>query len=737
MSDLTDTVDPDASPAADAPEGLPPNEALSAPDEDGPVNESDALRSLSPNRSEAEERAEAEQAASIADLIAERLREQTTGLRIHNLTLFNDAVSFGGGFAAGGVRDGPGGPAAGGLVPISEHTQQGFVESFVPPPHYPEVLDSLGTHHLVVLAAPRGSGREATAVNLLVEALVLNASDGSSGGCHRVTDQTAVLGQGWTPPHKNAGYLLLVDGGRQEAAQHLDLNWLTAAASALEAADSFMVVITGIAQGSLARAAGESPYVCTDIGEVDLMTIVEQHVLGQAPESAAVTELRRSLTTSMASHVLREQPRPEVAVRIAGVLRAGGDLSTEVARLRDPGEQVHQWFQRSAGDPLDVSFAVAAAVHDGAGYLTVADAALKLHESVTKTKADGESIRFAERLVHEQAWLAVAPPAGDSGGPPQVQFRSPLVPQAVLTHAWTRLDGYRAPMVEWLRLSLWRDPDPEVRARAAVAAGILAWADPQYALHRFLRTWASSKSVPIRQGAATAMSVVAQRTEHTAWVWSLLEDWVTGSTAADRRLAKTAATAVRGLLGRQEPVRALAVLRAALDWRDDWGNLAPVAWSAVHLVDRGGEREVLDAFLAWSAPQDLSPMVAKTLSAFLFTTLQPCAGEDGAGPLRDRMPRLLTHAREVMPELEELWARSLARQPVLDRALDALRTLIDRYADRDRAAFESLRLLVTGIASRPGKHRQRMEYWLGRWAAEPGRASPAAARLLHAVRELP
>lgn len=92
--------------------GTAAEETSPLPDDDGPVNESDALLSLSSTRQEAEEREEAEQAASIADLIAERLREQSAGLSIHNLTLFNDSVSFGGGFAVGGPRAGSGGLGA-------------------------------------------------------------------------------------------------------------------------------------------------------------------------------------------------------------------------------------------------------------------------------------------------------------------------------------------------------------------------------------------------------------------------------------------------------------------------------------------------------------------------------------------------------------------------------------------------------------------------------------------------
>ncbi|OIK24717.1 hypothetical protein [Streptomyces malaysiense] len=746
MSDITgsETADDPWTEDATGEDPPPPDSAggPAVPDGDGPVNETEALRLLTLGGQEAQERAEADHAASIADRIAERLREQAPGLSIHNLTLFNDTVSFRGGLAFGGAA-GRAGRAGSGLVPITEDVRNAQVEHFVAPSRYPEILDALGEHRLVVLAVGPGSGRYATAVNLLAEALALHVADGPPGGCHEVTDLGAATAHDWVPPHENAGYLLTLEEAAQDIVRDIDLSWLRATAAKVAKTHSFMVVVTGAPRGALARAAEESPYVCVELGDLDLVEVVRHRVLGPAPEPVRAARLERELSACRALDALREQPRLEVAVRIARALRTGRDLAAEVARLRDPSGQVHQWFLRNEGregqgDAAAICFALAAAVHDGMTYLTVADAALKLHTAVVDPAPDPAAIRFAARLAQEQPWLTMASPDGSPNAAPRLRFRNPLLPQAVLSYAWTHLDGFRAPLVDWLRVSLWRAPDPAVRAQAAVAAGILAWSDPHHALHRFLKAWAGSKSVPIRQGAATALAVVAQRAEHTAWVWALLEQWVgTGGSALDRRLAKTAATAVRGLLGRQDPRRALAVLRAALDWGDDWGHLAPVAWSSAHLIDQGAEREVLAALLAWSAPQDLSPMVAKTLSVFLFTVLQPYGGDGAAGPPAGRPPRLLTAAPGLGPELEELWARALARKPVQDRALEALRVWIDQYASRDRAAFESLRVLLTKIARRPGKHRQRLDYWLARWAADPARPSPTAARLLHAVRELP
>lgn len=535
----------------------------------------------------------------------------------------------------------------------------------------------------------------------------------------------------------------VLDETDTEATHALDLNQLTATATALKSADCFMVVVTGPPRGALARAADRSSYVWRELGTLDPYRIVERRVLGASPDASGMAELRHVLASSGARELLREQPQPDIATRVSSALRAYRDLAAEVARMRDPSDQVHQWFVRH-DNPAAVCFALAATVLEGSSYLTVADAAWKLYAAVASDPGASPApspvaLRFSDRLAHEQPWIVVDPCGGRKGGPPQVRFRSPLLRQAVLTYAWTSLDGYRGHVVDWLRQLLFRGRDTEVRAKAAVAAGVLAWSDPQHALHRYLRSWAGSQSWPLRQGAATALSVVAggRNTPHGPGTCST-SGWPPAARRPTMRLAKTAATAVGGLLGRQDPRRAMDVLRTALGWRDDWANLLPVAWSAVHLIDQGCGRDVLSAFLQWSAPQDRSPMVSKTLSAFLFTALQP-GSDAGASGVRcsEPLPHLLARCSHFQPQLEELWARSLARKPVQDRALEALRTWVTTYGNADRDVLASLKPLVVGVARRPGKHRDRLDYYLGQWAADPDRPSPAAAELLHAVRRLP
>ncbi|MER5772406.1 hypothetical protein [Streptomyces sp. NPDC001985] len=708
------------------------------PDPDGPVGESDALASLARGGDDdRSERSEALRAGVIADLIAERLNADTAGTRIGTLALFNDTVSFGGGFSAGGGARaaGAGGPAGTASVALHPSELADHTEWFIQPEEYDTALEALRADRLVVLTAAPGTGREAAAVNLLAEALAMSGTGGDgadgAGGCHRLLDPRPVLGAGWEPPVRECGLLAVVDGAAT-GVRAVDAAAVRGLHAALRASGCYLVLIgghdlelalTGLAPGLPARFR---------LSAVDPLTVVERRVLGHGADRESRDELRALLERGGAVAALRERPSAGHAVRLASVVRAGGDLAAAVAALRDPSEQVREWFHRHR-DPDALAFALAAAVLEDSGYLTVAEAAIRLRTALSEPVTAPPDVRFRDRLADEQSWLRLEP--APEGGPPRVRFRSALLRQVVLACAWTTLDGRRDALLEWLRRLL-THPDLEVRARAAVAAGVLAWADHHYAVHRFLTSWAGSTSWPVRQAAATALGVAGSRADTEDPVWELLRTWASSGTSAHaRRLAGTAANAVGGLLGRNSPGRAVQVLRAALDRDDDWGTLAPVAWGGVHLIHQGRAREVLDAYLDWSEPQDLSPPVVKTLSAFVFAVSLPYE-EGTAGSARGAVPGvplLLARLRENPERLAELWARALARRPTQEPALDALREWLDVYGPRCPGGPARLAELVAAIARRPGKHRQRLRYWLDRWARDRDRPSEAAARLLSAV----
>ncbi|MCG5214046.1 HEAT repeat domain-containing protein [Streptosporangium sp. KLBMP 9127] len=712
------------------------SEARPETDDDAPLSEKDALRAL--RRGGADD-AESAQAAAIAARVTERLQRDSLGVRIDTLALFNDSVSIGGGFTMAGHSRGTGDTT----IKVNKKRLARWTESYLRPPRWDDALDVLRNRGLLILALSPG-GRKTTGFNLLAEVLKTHAE----GECYRIVDSSALDGSNW--PAAGSGYLLVLDDGSSGTAglsmDTIDEQWIDDTAAILQESKSFMILVTGPPRGTLVEAAARSGHIMTSLGLVDPVHIVQSHAFDVPPTPEEIAELHRKLADSRALELLREVPRPRNAVHLAAVIRSGGDLAAGVESLRDPTDQVHAWFSQFRS-PEVTSFALAAATLEEATYLTVSDAAMTLYGMLTPDTGSPADLRFRERLESDHPWIQVSVTAEETGRTkgsalPRVRFVNPLVQQAILGYAWTYLDGYRPTMLAWLR-RLMTHPDIDVRARASVAAGVIAWSDHSHAVNRYLRQWAGNESPALRQGAATALGVVGGNRDLAEAVWVLLESWVAEKdTPFQRRLSLTAATTLGGWLGAQQPARATTALRTMLD-REDWSTLPPVGRSLLHLIEQGCASEVLSALLTWSEPQDSSPMVTKSLSAFVFMASQPAPAEyPGGGALSwtasspgdPPLPLLLANAREHLPQLVELWARALARKPAQTQALDALREYLDKYADHDRTAFSNIYDILLAVAARPGRHRERLDYYLDGWARAGKNPSGSAARIHHALR---
>jgi hypothetical protein len=181
------------------------------------------------------------------------------------------------------------------------------------------------------------------------------------------------------------------------------------------------------------------------------------------------------------------------------------------------------------------------------------------------------------------------------------------------------------------------------------------------------------------------------------------------------------------------------VIHKALD-REDWDTVVPAILSIGRLVELGRVPEVLRALLEWSEPQDSSPMVSKTLAIFVTVACHPPAdlADEHAGILRPtpsavRRPLLLTLAHEHLGDLAELWARALARKPAQSYALEGLRECLDTYTDDDREALLGMTDVLLNVAARPGRHRDRLDWYLREWADDAERPSSSAAHIRDAL----
>ncbi|WUI02897.1 hypothetical protein OHR68_14170 [Spirillospora sp. NBC_00431] len=656
----------------------------------------------------------------------ERLRERGD-VHIDKLTMFGDRVSVDGGFTIG---SGPETGAGRGLIRLDETTLRTHLDHYVQPAEYGDALRRLTDLRLLVLACPAGTGRDAAAINLLTGA--------GAPRCYRLTDLGAVRAGDWAPPDPGAGYVVDLDvmakGGGALAAGGVDESWIETTAARVTAAGGFLVVLTGPPRGALVEAAAHSPHVMVSLGGLDPVAVLIRRVLGPEPDAAALAALRADLDAAGAPQLLAEHPGPRTAVRLAAAYASEGDLAAAVEALRDPTGQVHAWFERHR-TPETICFALAAAALEGAGYLTVSDAAVGLYRLLEPDAGYPLDLRFRERLRTDHAWIELVRDGdGTTPGrhsPPSVRFTGELLQQAVLTHAWTFLDGGRSALLRWLR-DLTDHRDISVRARAAVSAGLIARDDFDHAMHRFLRSWAGDDKRRTREAAAAALGIVASEPALYEPVWELLESWSReGGSGFQNRLRLTAADTVGSPFGAIRPERSLDLLARVLG-DPEWRGLAAVGLSVLRLAELGREDEVLCALLEWSRPQDDSAMVAQALSVSVFTVLAPVPWTHVPGGAPGR-PLLIADGGRHRRHIEELWARALARKPAQTHALDALRDFLDEHADREPDALAAMRTVLTGVAARGDRHHRRLDWYLGRWEDDPDRPSRSAATLRRAL----
>ncbi|MGH3241597.1 MAG: hypothetical protein ACRDNL_14585, partial [Spirillospora sp.] len=614
-------------------------------------------------------------------------------VHIDKLTMFGDRVNVDGGFAIGADTGAAAGAGAGrGPVKLDETTLRTHLDHYVRPARYEDALQRLTHLHLVVLAAPAGTGRDAAAVNLLTGA--------GAQRCYRITDPATVLAGDWTPPDPGAGYLVDLDvlpkGGGAHAAGGVDESWIETTAAHVTAAGGFLVVLTGPPRGALIEAAAHSPHVLDSLGHLDPAAVMIRRVLGPEPDEKAAATLRAELDAAGAPLLFVEHPGPRTAVRLAAAYASNDDLAACVEALRDPTGQVHAWFERHRGAET-ICFALAAAALQGARYLTVSDAAVSLYRLLEPDAPYPPDLRFRERLGTDHAWIRLVPDGGGTApgrrSPQTVRFTGDRLRPAVLTHAWFFLDGGRSALLRWLR-DLTDHRDVGVRTRAAVSAGLIALDDFDHAMHRFLRSWAGDGERRTREAAATALAIVASDPELYEPVWELLESWSReGGSHFQNRLRLTAADTVGSPFGATRPERSLDLLARVLG-DPEWRGLFAAGLGVQGLAELGHEDEVLGALLEWSRPQDDSPMVAQTLAVAVFTMLEPVPWTHVPAGAPGR-PLLVADNGRHRRHIEELWARALARRPAQTNALEALRDFLDEHADREPDALAAIRTVLT------------------------------------------
>lgn len=638
--------------------------------------------------------------------------------------VFNGSTSISGDVNVGGKGRRTSAKASIGPTEYSDAYLDEYTRAYVEPDWYDEAFERLVDRKLLIVAGPTGTGRYTAALHLLRRVL-------TGGGPVRVRQLPVDIcaDPTWTPPMRGCGYVVLdeqssapkrVRGSKPlVSAEVLDDVWLTRTRELLDKEGSFLVVVTGPPRGRLAAAAKRHEFVLENVTAPNPHDVFEARL--RCSDLKAPADVLRELRDTGIDALLRERPRPGFAVRaVAEIVTAVGnreDLATVVDGLRDPQEQVAEWFGDTV-DPAEIAFAVATSVLEGCGYLTVSDGAADLHRKLAGKAA--EPVTHMRRLLRsDHPWIELAtgtdPVAGEI-----VRFRNADLRLTVLSHAWHELDGMRDAIQEWLR-DMAGHSDVEVRARAATAAGFLARGDFQHALHTFLLQWAGSDMPEERHSAALALGVVGLNEKYTDRVWRLLGDFAEQAKHDEGLpLPQTAALAAGGLTGLAGPANALRLLRELLG-ADDWSLLEPSALSVARLVEDGADARALPALRSWTDTYRRGDFAVKVLTAFVIAARPPKSGRAA------RWPVLLRKSAQHHDDLPVLWARALRERRVRPLALDVLREWL-RLAEHDRTAYDAVLDVLAGIADLGDRETEDLLHQLELWAVDWRDPSHAAAQ---------
>lgn len=588
---------------------------------------------------------------------------------------------------------------------------------FVAPSGFGSAEAAVRRRGVVVLRGADGTGRYALARRLL-----LARTPGPVRRLHPETDLGSLTGTDLEP----GGYLLAdLDPGAAAKLRAFDLDRLTAE---LGPDRKLIVTVAATTDPGLERHV-------VDASPPDPHEVLRSHLAG-AVRSA--DRARTVLADPEVAALCREQLRgasPAQAVRLAGLLAGAREPIAETVRARLTERLVpdlEQWFAGMA-DPSTQTLAIAVAALGGENYDLVANAAdllarrLEPGERPPEKPAPFGGTRSA-RLRALGAHLVRSDLAARHGGTAPglvVRYRERGLARRLLLHIWAEYDAIRPQLLNWLRLCV-RSEVPTVRVRAAVATGVLAIESFDHVRSAIILPWARSKAVESRDAAATALSVVAERTELRNAVRELVTAWSTD--AARPRLRATAARAWRVTLNSDRAPDGAAALLRRLAADDSAEVVEAVCTSVAEMLEyRDGAfaTTTLDLLTAWVTGGDHDARVTGRLGFLLAAAdLVHVASDGSARPtLQIHAERDTTTASKVM----RLWHATLNSTDLHEEAEEVLAEWA-RTADRTPNGPALLAWLLTGVAF---DHRTHgiVRLAASRWPHAPNSSAAVLAAL--------
>jgi hypothetical protein len=457
---------------------------------------------------------------------------------------------------------------------------------------------------------------------------------------------------------------------------------------------------------------------------------------------ARALEVRRGedVHELLATHLLPGEV-DRLAELVAGVARGELKLEQALARFEARArQQVEAWFE-SHIDLEERTFILSVAVLNGANYQAVVEADERLRSLVGPAPAEDESPVVAsvfgdtrsQRVKEVCARISQGYEDAEFGRSPVeiIVLDNPTFQPTVLHHVWHEYDRLRGYLLDWLR-DLGNYPSFDVRARAAAAVGELSKYDFGYIRREILLPWANHQDSRLRAAAALALGVPAWEGEFAPQVLGLLHHWST--LRNNWRLCWTAAAAHGGLVGLRFPDAALRDLHTIVEAQDS--RLFGVTSRSVTSLFQAGKLvadyylKVLDALIEWTTDPKAKIVTLTGLLIFLELALGARVEADPEG---GTWPTLLWLTREgevYRDRMIPLWRRALNTKAARNPALDALQRWLLIVDDDDRLYSAIEQIFIVLATQGTDRERERLHFYLNRWASHPEKKSESAAKIM-------
>ncbi|HEX6343922.1 hypothetical protein [Umezawaea sp.] len=631
--------------------------------------------------------------------------------------------------------------------PIPAEALRAAAVTFVEPANYRELRDRLRDQRLVLLRAPSGWGRTATALNLLG----LECAQ----GVDKLSPDTDLRSPA-APVDLEAdrGYLLeTLEFDQAASLREFSLDqWRRR----LTEAGARMLVLLG-ADAPL-RERELTAYVVDGAQRSDDRTLVLSHfqaglvAAGRPRQDLVDFPEFTELVEEVVGRTLRAGDLADFGRGLCAVVL--GEAGVDDVRLRyarGAESAFREWFD-SLPDNEYRAFAVALAVLDGMPLATVAEAGTMLARAIQEAEVPDLrdrtrsvfAVRTANLVERMEAEITLAVDDSDLGtlAAEVARYLDPHRPRKVLEHVWREYTEAHGVVRDWLR-DLGSSPDRHVRIRAGVAVGLLSLSEFDHARRHVIEPWAEENDYWERQAVIGALRLPALQPELQPLINRMIDQWLKGSAATGRRVA---AVAAMGVLPIMTTAQVLKRLRRAAD-TDEPRMIIAVADSVTNLsLEPDRLDPVLGALLSWSRSKK-ADLRNTALNCVLQLVVYLQVSEDGS---TDPWPGLLWVAdldrrtRHPARGVVVGTRRTTRREAVVSlvaRVLEAPYFMGEAYrvvhqwvktAERDPAQREPLGALLADVARATGGPAT-LRLYLTEWARARRGPTEAASALLAAL----